>query len=83
MRWSERTGPTRPAEDQDRARRRSLTRLVVGLLLGVLAVVFIVQNRDEVAIRLLVPVVDLPLWTALAGVLVLGMLIGALWVYRR
>ncbi|AUS81667.1 DUF1049 domain-containing protein [Actinoalloteichus sp. AHMU CJ021] len=60
-----------------------MTRLVVGLLLGVLAVVFIVQNRDEVAIRLLVPVVDLPLWTALAGVLVLGMLIGALWVYRR
>lgn len=54
------------------------SRLVVGVLLAVLAVVFVVENTAPTAIRVLVPVVTMPLWSALALMLVIGFVIGLL-----
>ncbi|MGW1680307.1 LapA family protein [Saccharopolyspora sp. NPDC002376] len=48
------------------------------LVLVALGVVLAVENRGLVEIRLLVPVVTLPLWTALAVLLVIGVVIGLL-----
>ncbi|MDA3630503.1 LapA family protein [Saccharopolyspora sp. WRP15-2] len=48
------------------------------LVLVALGVVLAVENRALVEIRLLVPVVTLPLWTALAVLLVIGVVIGLL-----
>lgn len=43
-----------------------------------LAVVFVVENRGPVAIRVLVPVVSTPSWTALAAMLLIGFVVGLL-----
>jgi uncharacterized integral membrane protein len=59
------------------------SRLIAGGVLAIVAVVLIVQNTMTVDIRLLVPVLTMPLWVALAVVLIIGALIGALWTYRR
>ncbi|MFC8780591.1 DUF1049 domain-containing protein [Streptomyces nigra] len=62
----------------------SLTpRRIAALLLVALALVFIFENTDDTEIRLLVPVVTMPLWVALLGMGVIGALIGALLVARR
>lgn len=58
-------------------------RLITGLVLVVLAVVFIVENTAPTAIRLLVPVVTMPLWTALAVMLVIGFVVGLLMARGR
>ncbi|MGP4016586.1 LapA family protein [Saccharopolyspora sp. 5N708] len=61
------------------ARRRWLSpRAVTGLILAVLAVVLAVENRQLVEIRLFVPLVTMPLWTALAVLLIIGVIIGFL-----
>lgn len=52
--------------------------MVTGLALVVLAVVLAVENHGLVEIRLLIPVVTLPLWTALAGMLIIGIVVGLL-----
>jgi uncharacterized integral membrane protein len=52
------------------------------LLLAVVVVVFILENRDLVTIRLLLPVVVMPQWAALTITLVIGLVIG-LMVRRR
>lgn len=57
-------------------------RWVLPVLLLVLAVVFVLENRDPVSIRLLVPVVVMPQWAALTITLVIGVVIGLL-VRRR
>ena len=59
-------------------RRQVPLRLVIALILVGLAIVFGVQNRDLVDIRLLVPVVTMPLWVALAGMFVIGIVGGLL-----
>lgn len=59
-------------------RHRVSARAVTGLVLGALAVVLAVENRALVEIRLLVPQVTMPLWTALAGMLVVGIVVGLL-----
>jgi uncharacterized integral membrane protein len=56
--------------------RRVSPRMWGALVLVVLAVVFIVENRDPTPIRLIVPVVVMPLWAALAGLFVVGVLVG-------
>lgn len=58
-------------------------RLVTALVLVVLAVVFIFQNNQPTAIRILVPVVIMPLWVALASMLVIGAVIGYIANRRR
>lgn len=54
------------------------TRLIVGGLLAVLAVVFVLENTAPTAIRVLIPVVTMPLWSALALMLVIGFVVGLL-----
>lgn len=59
------------------------SRWVVGALIAVIAVIFIVENRDPAAIRLLIPLVVMPQWAALTVAVVLGIAIGYLLRRRR
>ncbi|MDA3642951.1 LapA family protein [Saccharopolyspora indica] len=65
-------------KQREPGQRRVPARVVTGLALVVLAVVLAVENRGLVEVRLLVPVVTLPLWTALAGMLIIGVVVGLL-----
>lgn len=58
-------------------------RWVLPVLLAVVVVVFILENRDLVTIRLLLPVVVMPQWAALTITLVIGLLIGLMLGRRR
>jgi uncharacterized integral membrane protein len=49
---------------------------IVAVVILVLTLVFVFENRALTAIRVLVPVVVMPLWLALLVTLVLGVLIG-------
>ena len=53
-------------------------RLVVGLVLGMLVFVFIVENNRRTKMRFLLPEVTTPLWTALFVAALLGGIAGAL-----
>ncbi|MPY43031.1 hypothetical protein FNH04_24925 [Streptomyces phyllanthi] len=52
-------------------------------VLVVLTLVFIFENTRDTRIRLLIPEVTMPLWTALLGMGVIGALCGAYFVRRR
>lgn len=69
---------TRHHETPAPARRQWSPRTITGLVLAGLALVFVVENRDVLAIRVLVPVVTMPVWTALAAMLLVGIVIGFL-----
>lgn len=56
---------------------------IVAILLGVLAVVFVLQNRADASINLLWITVTMPVWVAFAGLLVVGIVIGYLLAGRR
>ncbi|MGW2045923.1 DUF1049 domain-containing protein [Streptomyces sp. NPDC001858] len=56
---------------------------IIVLVLAVLCLIFIFQNTDETEIRLLIPLVTVPLWTALLATGVIGALCGAYWAYSR
>ncbi|MCX5371934.1 MULTISPECIES: lipopolysaccharide assembly protein LapA domain-containing protein [unclassified Streptomyces] len=56
---------------------------IVVLALAVLTLVFIFQNTGTVKIRLLIPEVTVPLWTALLAMWVIGVLCGASFSYFR
>ncbi|WP_327319028.1 DUF1049 domain-containing protein [Streptomyces sp. NBC_01235] len=53
------------------------------LVLAVLALIFIFENTRATKIRLLVPEVTMPLWTALLAVGIIGALCGAYFTRRR
>jgi uncharacterized integral membrane protein len=53
-------------------------RLVVGLVLALLILVFIAENNRRTKIRFLLPEVTAPLWTALFAAALLGATAGAL-----
>ena len=53
-------------------------RLVLGVTLGVLAFVFVVENTKETKIRFFVPQVTAPLWMGLILAALLGALAGGL-----
>ncbi|KQW17154.1 MULTISPECIES: LapA family protein [Streptomyces] len=55
----------------------------VVLLLAVLALTFIFENTRTTRIRLLVPEVTMPLWTALLATGLIGALCGAYFMKRR
>lgn len=59
------------------------SRWVLGAILLVLVIVFILENRDPVSIRLLIPVVVMPQWAALTTAAVLGLLAGVLLRRRK
>lgn len=58
-------------------------RWVVPAVLAALVIVFVLENRDLVTIRLLVPVVVMPQWAALTITLVIGLLIGMMLERRK
>jgi uncharacterized integral membrane protein len=64
-------------------RRRPPARVLVGGVLVLLAFVFIIENREPAAIRVIIPIVVMPLWAALAGMFVVGVIVGAVWRRRR
>jgi len=53
-------------------------RLVVGVVLAMLILVFIAENNRRTKMRFLFPEVTAPLWTALFGATLLGGVAGAL-----
>ncbi|MFE5814313.1 DUF1049 domain-containing protein [Streptomyces sp. NPDC056479] len=53
------------------------------LVLAVLALIFIFENTGETEIRLLIPLVTMPLWLALLAVGLIGGLFGAFFMRRR
>jgi uncharacterized integral membrane protein len=56
---------------------------VAVLLLAVLALIFIFENTRSTKIRLLIPEVSVPLWTALLATALIGSLCGAYFMRRR
>lgn len=63
---------------------RTITvRRVIAAILIVLAIVFIIENRQSVEIRLIVPLATLPLWISLTAVFVIGGVAGWLLARRR
>ncbi|QOV34375.1 LapA family protein [Streptomyces ferrugineus] len=56
---------------------------VTVLVLAVLALVFIFENTGETEIRLLVPLVTMPLWLALLAMGLIGAVFGAYFMGRR
>jgi uncharacterized integral membrane protein len=58
-------------------------RWIVGGVLLLLAVIFILENREPATIRLLIPLVIMPQWAALTITLVIGFAAGALVTRRR
>ncbi|MFD4139836.1 MULTISPECIES: lipopolysaccharide assembly protein LapA domain-containing protein [unclassified Streptomyces] len=53
------------------------------IVLTALAIVFIFENTDQVEIRILVPLVTMPLYLALLAMFVIGALCGGLFFRRR
>ncbi|MDT9695394.1 LapA family protein [Streptomyces sp. P17] len=78
---SESAGKTRRKGDE---RNPAFTagRIAV-LVLAVLGLIFIFENTQETEIRLLIPLVTMPLWAALLGTALIGALCGAYFMGRR
>jgi uncharacterized integral membrane protein len=76
-------GKERSSARSGRMRRRPPARILVGGVLVLLAFVFIIENRDPAAIRAIIPIVVMPLWAALTGMFVAGIIVGAVWRRRR
>ncbi|MFG1671203.1 DUF1049 domain-containing protein [Streptomyces sp. Y7] len=53
------------------------------LVLAALALVFIFENTRSTEIRLLIPLVTMPLWAALLAVGIIGALFGGYFMRRR
>lgn len=72
------TGGTGARTGSDASRKWWTSRWVLGAALAVIAAIFIIENRQPVEIRVLIPVVTMPLWAALTGMVLIGALIGFL-----
>jgi len=67
-----------------RPNRRLVTRRDgIALLLVILAVIFILENRGSTTIRFLIPEVSAPLWPALLAASLLGVVLGVALAARR
>jgi len=77
--------PTQPAphEQVHGGGLRLGGRQVMALVIGVLLIVFIAVNNDDVAVSFVFFNVELPLWVVLAGTALLGVGIGMLLGARR
>lgn len=69
-------------------RRRSGTSLltpqrIIAAVLAVVAVAFVLQNRDDVTLQFLGVQVTAALWFASLALLLVGVIIGVLWTSRR
>lgn len=66
-----------------RTGRRPPTRVIVGAVLVIIAFIFIIENRQPAEIRVIIPVVVMPLWAALTAMFIIGLAVGAIWRGRR
>ncbi|MFH0515752.1 DUF1049 domain-containing protein [Streptomyces sp. M41] len=74
----------RKADGRQGGLRGTLTpKGIVVLVLLALALVLIFENTRETEIRLIVPLVTMPLWLALLAMGVIGALVGAYFMGRR
>ncbi len=64
-------------------KRQITPKQVGGILLIVLAVIFVAENTRSTKIRFIGPQASAPLWIALLVCLVLGFAAGALFMHRR
>lgn len=64
-------------------RRGASPRVVVAGVVAVLALVFVLQNRDPVSVHLMTLTVSSPLWVLLVVMVGVGLLIGYVLVRRR
>jgi uncharacterized integral membrane protein len=62
----------------EESQSRVSPRLVAGVVLVVLLVVFTFENRQQTKIRFILPQVTAPLWVALLGAALIGAVAGAL-----
>jgi uncharacterized integral membrane protein len=74
---------SRPTEAASSQRAWWTSRWVLAVVLAVIAVIFVVENREPAAIRLLIPLVVMPQWAALTVSVLLGLAIGFLLRRRR
>ena len=72
-----------PGTTKSRMRDMMTTGRIVVLVLAVLALIFIFENTHDVRIRVLIPVVTMPLWGALLITFVVGILCGLYAGYAR
>ncbi|MFJ4538352.1 hypothetical protein ACIP39_20695 [Streptomyces tibetensis] len=77
-----RTSPDHKAR-QPFLSRPGVRRFLPFVLISAVALIFIFENRSDVEIRLLVPIVTMPLWGALLIAWALGMLACVFTVRRR
>lgn len=64
------------ARPEHKERFRPSGRQIVGGVIAVALLVFIVTNTDDAHVSLIVRTVTMPLWIALAGTAILGVLVG-------
>ncbi|WP_369193135.1 hypothetical protein [Streptomyces djakartensis] len=77
------TRTTKDAADQSFSSRSGVRRLIPFAVITAVALVFIFENRSHVEIRLLIPMVTMPLWGALLIAWALGILACFVTVRRR
>ncbi len=68
---------------RNRYRRPSARLLVCVVLAAAVVVVFIAENTHQTSIRVLVPLVTMPLWLALVGTAAISLLVGWLRARRK
>jgi lipopolysaccharide assembly protein A len=66
-----------------RASGRFTPRRITAGVLGLIALVFVLQNRDDVTLQFLGITITAALWFAFVALLATGVLIGVLWTWRR
>ncbi|MBS1836826.1 MAG: DUF1049 domain-containing protein [Actinobacteria bacterium] len=64
------------ARPQPKERFQPTGRQIVGAIIAVVLVVFIATNTDNASVTLLAWTFHIPLWLALAGTAILGVLVG-------
>ncbi|NMH76903.1 DUF1049 domain-containing protein [Pseudonocardia xinjiangensis] len=55
---------------------------MIGAVLLLLTFVFIIENREPAAIRVIIPIVVMPLWAALTAMFLVGLIVGLVWRRR-
>lgn len=64
---------TRPG---DKERFRPTGRQITGAVIAIILIVFIATNTDDAHVSVIVKTVTIPLWLALAGTAILGVIVG-------
>lgn len=77
------TGPRHQRASSGASGRRISPRQIVALVIAALVVIFIVQNREPVDVRLFTLTVTAALWLLLVIMAGLGVIIGMLLARRR